>query len=68
METEKELNKEILDLTTEIRTNYPELNRYIDELTISIPDSGRFDLKVLKDYRDTLKTALLKYKNERKKH
>lgn len=68
MATEKELNKEIINLTTEIRNNYPELNRYIDELTISIPDSGRVDLEALKDYRDTLKTALLKYKNERKKH
>lgn len=66
METEKKLNKEIVELTTEIRKNYPELNKYLDELTVSIPDTGTVDLKVLKDYRDTLKAALLKYKKESK--
>jgi len=66
METEKKLNKEIVELTTEIRNNYPELNKYLDELTVSIPDTGKFDLKALADYRDTLKAALLKYKKERK--
>lgn len=66
METEKKLNKEILDLTTEIRTNYPELNKYLDELTVSIPDTGTVNLKALADYRDTLKATLLKYKKERK--
>jgi hypothetical protein len=68
METEKEkkINKEILELTTEIRNNYPELNKYFEELTTSIPFTGSVDIKALEDYRNTLETALQKYKNEHK--
>jgi len=64
MKTEKELNKEIVDLTMEIRNDYPELTKYLEELTVSIPDSGQLNIKALDDYRNTLKSMMEKYKNE----
>ena len=37
MKTEEQLNKEILETTTMIRNEYPELLKYLEELTITIP-------------------------------
>jgi len=56
METKKELNKQIVDLTTKIVDQYPELIKYLDELTISIPDTGHLSVEDLADYRNTLKS------------
>ena len=38
METEKELNSKILDITMKIRENYPELSKYLDEMPETIPN------------------------------
>jgi len=67
METEEKLNQEIVSLTTEIRNNYPELIKYMDELTVSIPDTGQLNTEVLVDYRNTLKSMLEKYKHEQRR-
>lgn len=66
MEPKESLNQEIINLTTEITNNYPELVKYLEELTISIPDTGQFDIQDLQDYRNTLKSMIQNYKNENK--
>jgi len=64
MNTKKELNKEIVNLTTKIIDQYPELTKYLDELTISIPDTGQLSENDLAEYRNTLKSMIDKYKKE----
>jgi hypothetical protein len=36
--TEKELNAEILKITMRIKDHYPELSKYIEEMSATIPD------------------------------
>jgi len=62
METFKEINKEIIELSQQIREKSPELTKYLEELTVSIPDEEKINLKSLSEYRDTLKNMLQKYK------
>ncbi|SHG40506.1 hypothetical protein SAMN05444396_11133 [Flavobacterium segetis] len=63
MKTEKELNQEILETTTMIRNEYPELIKYLDELPLTIPieDSPAINIKVLTDYSHSLKNIIVKY-------
>lgn len=67
MDTEKKLNQEIVELTMKIRNKFPELIKYLDELTVSIPDSGQLDIKIIEDYRDTLKTLVEKHQNDQRR-
>lgn len=63
MKTEKELNDDILEITMKIRNEHPELIKYLDELTITIPDksSPEINRKVLEDYYQSLSKILIKY-------
>ena len=63
MKTEKELNDDILAITMKIRNEHPELIKYLDELTITIPDksSPEINRKVLADYYQSLKKIVIKY-------
>lgn len=63
MKTEKELNDDILEITMKIRNEHPELIKYLDELTITIPDksSPEINRKVLEDYYQSLCKILIKY-------
>lgn len=38
MKTKSALNKAILETKREIQDNYPELSKFVDEMTITIPD------------------------------
>ena len=38
MKSNLELNEEILEMTMNIRNNYPELSKYLEEMTITLPD------------------------------
>lgn len=57
---------EISNITQEIERDYPELYQYLDENPITIPseDNLNVDDKSLKNYLETLKTMLKKYKEE----
>jgi hypothetical protein len=66
METEKELNKKILNITMLIQDHYPELTKYIEEMPVTIPDENRPDitLKNLTAYYDSLKSVLTTYQSK----
>ena len=63
METEKELNRNILNITLKIKEQYPELNKYLEEMPIIIP-TEKFPIitsKILQDYYNSLTSFLNKY-------
>ena len=66
METEKELNAKIMAISQQIREKYPELVKYLDEMTITIPDEKKpeMNIKALKEYYDSLTSMLKKYEIE----
>jgi hypothetical protein len=63
MKTEKELNEKILKITLLIKTEYPELSKYLLEMPETIPDvkNPEMNAKVLKEYLNSLKEILDKY-------
>jgi hypothetical protein len=63
MKTMHELNEDITNLTVKINSNYPELSKYINEMTISIPylKDPKIDTKNLLDYYNSLSVFLQKY-------
>ena len=66
MKTEKEINKDILKITMEIRDKYPELSKYIEELPVTIPNIAEPEIntKSLMNYYESLDVLLKKYKLE----
>lgn len=63
MKTEKELNDAILNITILIKSKFPELSKYIEEMPVTIPDEKDPDIttKALKEYYDSLEALLKKY-------
>jgi hypothetical protein len=63
METVKELNEKILSVTMTIKEHYPELSKYLEEMTNTIPDEKdpEINRKNLKNYYDSLTSMLNKY-------
>lgn len=63
MQTIEELNQKILKKTMDIKKNYPELSKYIDEMPITIPDveNPEITLKNLQEYYDSLDEIFKKY-------
>lgn len=63
MKKEEELNKEILETTDKIQENYPELSKFEDESTITIPSEIKPEIKenTLKEYNDLLQAIATKY-------
>lgn len=62
-----ELNEMILNITNNIRENYPELLKYLDELPITLPNEKDplITVKILSSYYNSLKTIIERYeKNE----
>jgi len=66
METEKTLTERIMAITLEIQENYPELSKYVSEMTETIPNENYPDInsKKLKEYYDSLTAMVKKYKEE----
>ncbi|MES2141013.1 MAG: hypothetical protein V4511_15000 [Bacteroidota bacterium] len=62
-EAEKDLNSKILEITLKIKDKYPELSKYLDEMTVTIPDEKRpeITLENLKIYYDSLDALLRIY-------
>ncbi len=70
MKTKSELNKAILETTGNIQENYPELSKFVDEMTITIPDkqTPEINASTLKDYNDSLQAMAKGYANRTTKH
>jgi hypothetical protein len=64
METEKTLTQRIMAVTLEIQENYPELAKYMAEMTVTNPDETNPDVNriKLKEYYDSLIEMVKKYK------
>ena len=60
---EKTLNEKILKITNKIRNEHPELSKYLNEMTVTIPDVNNPEMnnKVLQDYYNSLEEMLKKY-------
>lgn len=63
MQTEKQLNVEILEMTMKIEEQFPELSKYIAEMPVTIPNTAtpEITIKILQDYYDSLKILLKDY-------
>jgi|GEM_PF-125568 len=63
VETERELNSNILKITMRINDQYPELAKYLGEMPDTIPNetSSEITLNNLKTYYDSLNSLLNKY-------
>jgi nitrate/nitrite-specific signal transduction histidine kinase len=67
MKSNLELNAEILEMTMKIRNNYPELSKYLEEMTITLPDDKHPDTntKELQDYLNSLTALVSEYSESR---
>lgn len=63
---ERDLNLKIMQVTTEIKDNYPELMKFLEEMPVTIPDEQNMEitLKNLKSYYDSLNSLLNDYVSE----
>jgi hypothetical protein len=66
MESEKELNSKILEITMTIREKYPELYEHLGEMPVTIPniENPEINNKNLREYYDSLKSILKNYEHE----
>jgi hypothetical protein len=66
MESEKELNSKIMEITMSIQEKYPELYEHLGEMPVTIPDieNPEINIKYLRSYYDSLKSLLKNYENE----
>lgn len=63
MTTQDNLNAEILKLTLVIRSEFPELLKFLNEMPVTIPTEKHPDMDtvVLQEYYNSLYDLLLKY-------
>ena len=63
---EKEIIEAIAKLNIEIRDKYPEMAKYLNEMSITNPDieHPRINVELLNDYYETLKMMIDKYAKE----
>jgi len=63
MQSEKEITEAIAKLTNEIREKYPEISKYLSEMTVTNPDMEhpKINVELLNDYYKTLKLMIEKY-------
>lgn len=65
MKTEKDLNEKILEITENIRENYPELLKNLNEMPETIPseDNPEINAKALAVYYDSLVSLIKEYED-----
>jgi len=68
MEIPHKILTEISQISREIEEKYPELQKYLEEIPETLSDEnnevGKMDEKTLKDYLESLKSIVKKYKEE----
>lgn len=69
MKTEAEININILRITGVIRSEFPELIKYLNEMTVTIPidNSPEINIEILEDYLNSLLNLVRNYKNSNHK-
>lgn len=63
MKTENDVTQKILNITTKIKNEHPELYPYLEEMAVTLPDSKNpsVDTKALEEYYNSLIELLKKY-------
>jgi len=63
MKTLQDIQTQIIKITTNIETNYPELFAMLDENPITIPSviHPKMSINVMEDYLESLKQILAQY-------
>lgn len=68
MELPHKILTEISQISREIEEKYPELQKYLEEIPETLSDEnnevGKMDEKALKEYLESLKSIVKKYKEE----
>ncbi len=66
MESEKELNSKIMEITMTIKEKYPELYEHLGEMPVTIPDTENPEINVknLRAYYDSLKSLVKNYEHD----
>lgn len=66
MESEKEINQAIMEITMTIQEKYPELSENLGEMPVTIPDTKNpeINIKNLRAYYDSLTSLLENYIRE----
>lgn len=68
MELSQSILAEITQFTRDIEDNYPELQKYLDENPMTLPEGdnseAEMDNEALKEYLNSLKELVKKYKKE----
>ena len=68
MKLSQSILAEITQVIRDIKDNYPELQKYLDERPMTLPDendpNAKVDNKVLEEYLSSLKNLVSKYKKE----
>ena len=68
MEIDQKILAEISQVTRDIEENYPELQKYLDEARITLPeganDEATMDNGSLKEYLNSLREMVEKYKKQ----
>ena len=63
---ERDLNLKIMRVTTEIKSHYPELMKFLEEMPVTVPDEQNMEITLtnLKSYYDSLSSVLNNYVSE----
>jgi hypothetical protein len=69
MQSEKDLNKKIMEITMLIQAKYPELSKYLNEMpaTIPIEENPKINSENLQKYYNSLEELMKKYAIEHSK-
>lgn len=69
-ETLREYNEKIMKITDKIKDERPELVKYLEEMTVTIPDESHpeMTIKILQEYYESLIALLDKYILEHPDH
>lgn len=68
MKTIDQLNDDILKISLQIQTDYPEISQHLTEMPVTIPNvsSPKINVKTLSDYYESLKILLKDYLDNQK--
>ena len=63
---ERDLNLKIMQVTTEIKSHYPELMKFLEEMPVTVPEENNLEITLtnLKSYYDSLSSVLNNYISE----